>query len=786
MTQDKSIVKISVRSLVEYVLRCGDLSFGFTGASRALEGARAHRRYQKAQPDDYQPEVSLSWQRETPELTLLVNGRADGVVSNDAGVMIDEIKTTTAPLESIRPEDHPLYWAQAKCYAYMYLTEKKLPAVSVRLTYYQLDSREIRQFVLPFSAAELESFFTSLVERYLEWARRIRDWQLERDASIQQLEFPFPAYRAGQRELAVTVYRAVAGGRKLFAQAPTGIGKTMAALFPAIKSMPGGLTEKVFYLTAKTVTKELAETAFDRLRQCGLACKAVTITAKDKICPTPGSSCSPDECARARGHYDRVNAAIGELWETQALNRGNIEACAARHSVCPYELSLDLAFWADAVICDYNYVFDPRVYLRRFFGDGGQEGDYCFLIDEAHNLVDRAREMFSAELTRQPFQDLKRSLGKQVPPLAKALQAAGKFLATLGKACDAGDGELRQTAAPAEFLPLLHRFTAQAETWLAQAESAPFRDELLELYFAANAFLRVADTYDERFITYAHRLGKNVRLRLFCLDPSHLLQEALQRGRAAVFFSATLTPLEYFVEVLGGEAADGRIRVNSPFPRENLGLFVADHIPLTYRVRDASYDEVAASIAALTAGRTGNYLVFAPSYQYLDELYRRFTGRYPAARCLCQSHGMSEAERSDFLAAFSGVPSAESLTGFAVLGGMFGEGIDLTGDRLSGVVIIGVGLPQLGGERDMIRDYHTRRNNQGFEYAYLYPGMNKVLQAAGRVIRTEQDRGVVLLIDQRFRRPDYHSLFPPEWSGGRLVRSPAQISAAVEKFWRQR
>lgn len=783
-------IKISVRNLVEFILRSGDLTSGFMNSSRALEGGRIHRRIQKEQGADYQAEVTLSYLFKRSGLVLEVGGRADGIITeqNTGAVTIDEIKSTTKPLALIEKSDYPLYWAQAECYAFIYAEQNGLNEIAVQLTYCQMDTLEIKKFRQIFTRQELQGFFADLMNRYFDWAERLQSWHELRNRAANELAFPFAAYRDGQRQLAVTVYKAIGARRSLFAQAPTGTGKTIATIFPAVKAVGKGLVEKIFFLTAKTVTRALAEEAFTKLRRGGLKFKTVTLTAKEKICFMPEAACTGEECPYAKGYYDRVNRALAESWVREDFTRGTIEEYAQRYSICPFELSLDLALWADAVICDYNYVFDPRVYLKRFFADGGE---YSFLIDEAHNLVDRAREMFSAELTKRPFLELKRLVKESLPKLSKVAGAINTSILNIGKLCEAKAEIccLINKEPPTEIVPLLYRFLSLGEEWLSQNEEAEFREALLELYFAVYGFLRVFECYDDKYITYAEKTNndgkEDVRVKLFCVDPSFLLGEALQRGRSAIFFSATLTPLDYFQEILGGNEGDGKLSVASPFSPNNLCLLVADTIKTTYNMRALTSEQVIESIAAAILKKTGNYLVFLPSYQYMNQIYDSFALKYPAIRTLCQTGDMKEEDRTIFLEQFT-AESKETLVGFAVMGGAFGEGVDLPGDRLIGAIIVGVGLPQVCLERDIIRDFFESAKGCGFEYAYMYPGMNKVLQAAGRVIRTETDQGIVLLIDERFSHPRYRRMFPKEWQGSVCVRDSSSVGKKVQGFWQSK
>ncbi len=777
-------IKLSVRNLVEFMLRSGNIDSQFISNASALEGTRAHQKVQKDNQDKgYSPEVSLKYSLEYEGFSFRIEGRADGIIAKDTGIIVDEIKSTNRPLEYIDEDYNETHWAQAKCYAFIYAVQNELPEIGVQLTYFQLDSDEIKQFLKVFSQTELTTFFYNLIDQYLVWARLSSDWVTKRNAAIRALNFPFASYRRGQRELAVAVYKTIVEQQKLFVQAPTGIGKTMSTLFPAIKSMAEGHTAKIFYLTAKTIVREVAEEAFAKMADQGLAFKSVTLTAKDKICFQEETICDPDHCQYARGHFDRVNGAILDLLEQQnRLTRPLIENYAHKHQVCPFEFSLDLTLWCDCVICDYNYVFDPRVYLKRFFTDNG--GDYTFLIDEAHNLVDRARSMFSAELYKKPFLELKRLFKDIDPGIAKALGKLNTHMIELRKLAETSQ-HYRQPEAPKDFLPLLLKFINLAEAWLVKNEGNDSHEQLLELYFNTLTFMRTAEFYDDRFLTYVENGNGDTKIKLFCLDPSHLLSEAIKRGRAAIFFSATLSPLDYFAEILGGDPDSYKISLPSPFDVKNRELLIADTISTTFRNREKTYPAIADRIKTVLAQHPGNYLVYFPSYKYMNAVFEIFSASYPEVVTIRQAPEMNEEDRELFLNQFRPAPGTApvGMLGFGVLGGIFSEGVDLKHEGLIGAIIVGVGLPQICFERDIIRDYFNEKNHAGYEYSYLYPGMNKVLQAAGRVIRTETDRGVIVLIDERFSSPSYRQLFPREWFPHRRIRNEAELKKALQDFW---
>jgi DNA excision repair protein ERCC-2 len=775
------LLKLAVRDLVAFGLRSGNLEKGgFGSPDRASEGTRGHQQVQRSRPPAYQSEVPISHLVETEELALVVSGRIDGLLVEEDQVLIEEIKTTYTALEEL--EENPHHWAQAKIYAHFFAAQHELEEIQVQLTYVHLDSGKLKEECRACGAGELAQFFQTLLERYLRWMVQYLAWCSQRDQSIQDLQFPFPAFRRGQKQLINAAFRAVEGQGRLFAQAPTGIGKTISVLFPALKALGAQHVAKIFYLTAKTSGRAIAEKAIEDLRSGGLKCKSLTLTARERICFNAGEGhpCDVQQCEYALGYYDRLEGALDELFSHDAIPRARVEEVARKHRVCPFELSLDLSLWADVIICDYNYVFDPRAYLRRFFLEEG--GAYALLIDEAHNLVDRAREMFSAELSRLAISGLRRRIKKEHPGLKRALKGIEDYLTEAGRRCIELGQPWVERELPHDLMPLLPDFLEKAEQALIRDLDAPYREELIDLYFAVFGFQRIGDLFGPNYATYAEPDLKDLRLKLFCMDPAPQLREALRRGTSAVFFSATLTPLEYFRQVLGGEEGDALLDLESPFPAEHFQLLLADHLDTSYKGRGQSFDQVAESIAALISQHTGNYLAFFPSYQYLQEVAARFRVAHPDVETLVQHGGMSERQREEFLSVFD-AENPDTLVGFAVMGGVFGEGIDLVGERLVGAIVVGVGLPQVCLERELIRAYYDEQEVAGFDFAYTFPGMNRVLQAAGRVIRSPEDRGVVLLIDRRFGWSTYRRLFPPHWRTLAVVRNPEHLSLKAERFW---
>ncbi|NLW21840.1 MAG: ATP-dependent DNA helicase [Tissierellia bacterium] len=774
-------IKISVRNLVEFVLRSGDIDNTFVGSTRAVEGTRAHQKVQNSYGEEYTPELVLSHILEYEDFTIEVEGRVDGIIRIDGNIIIDEIKSTMRPLDEIDEDYNLLHWAQGKCYGYMYAKENKLEELNIQLTYFNIEWEETKKFIRSYTFKELEEFFLGLIEKYVEWANMTFYWQLLRDEAIRELTFPFKSYRKGQRKLAVAVYQTILNGKNLFAQAPTGIGKTISTIFPSIKAIGEGIASKVFYLTAKTITREAALNSIKQMAGKGLRLKSIVITAKEKICLNENVKCNPKDCPYAKGHYDRVNKAIMDVLNNEdMMTRDIVLKYADFYRVCPFEFSLDLSLWSDIIICDYNYVFDPNVSLKRFFEGSGD--DYIFLIDEAHNLVDRSRDMFSSEITKEPFLKYKRLFKEEFPHISKAFNKCNKIMNKIKRDYLSNEKFYYQKEEISDLYSPINKLIRELEEWLIEEKGHEFYEEVQELYFQLLRFIKIVDLYDERYVTYVEAVGKDILLKLFCIDPSHLLSEILKKGRAAIFFSATLTPLDYYRDLLGGDEEDFIIRFPSPFPQNNLCLLIGDTISTKYKDRDKTYLDIVEYIEEFISQKGGNYLIFFPSYEYMEKIYLSFIDRNPDIKTIIQERSMMEEDREKFLDKFC-LKNEDTMVAFAVLGGIFSEGIDLIGDKLIGAVIVGVGLPQICFERNIIREYFQYENGQGYEYAYMYPGMNKVLQAAGRVIRSEEDKGAILLIDDRFATIKYKRLYPREWSHYKRVRDSKDIRVRLMEFW---
>ena len=784
---EKPKVRISVRNLVEFILRSGDLdnSRGSSGDKEAmLKGGRLHRKIQRSMKGNYQAEVSLKRESEYEDVIIQVEGRADGIFTEDGEFWIDEIKGTYGNLQAMEVPV-PVHRAQAMCYGWIYGEKEGLSQIGIQMTYSHLDTEDTRRFREIFSMEELKNWYQKLLDDYHKWISCSLSWKKERNASMKDLQFPFP-YREGQREIVSGVYHTVSSKKTLFVQAPTGVGKTMSAIFPSVRAIGEGKGETLFYLTAKTITGTVAWEAFHTLRENGLKFKVTAITAKEKLCFLDSPECTPEKCPYAKGHFDRVNDAVYELWTTEEVySREVIRAHAEKWQVCPFEMCLDLSVWVDGVICDYNYAFDPNVHLKRFFGEN-ISGDYIFLIDEAHNLVERGREMYSAEISRQTLFTLRKKIRKHFPKLARALDKASRQMLELEEDLKASQNPYQVLSNPGVLPVTFLTISGELEEILEEKNlEEELRKEILEFYFVVRDFLNVSELVDENYVVYTECFGENdFRLRLFCVNPAANLSEYLKKGRSAVFFSATLFPMLYYRELLTTETDAYGIYVQSPFSSKNRRILIGSDVSSRYTRRNhTEYRKIAEYISRCVWQRQGHYMVFFPSYRLMEDVYQVYEEEFSVdwVRCIRQNSDMTEREREEFLEEFQSREG--TLVGFCVLGGIFSEGVDLTGESLIGAIIVGTGLPQIGSEREILKEYYDRKKQSGFDYAYRYPGMNKVLQAAGRVIRTKEDRGVILLLDDRFLGRDYGEIFPREWKDRSSCRLNT-VEEAVSRFWR--
>lgn len=855
--------KVSVRSLIEFILRSGDIDKRHSGTydSESMQkGSRIHRKIQKKMDHRYLAEVPLSItipiirEKENCSFPLIIEGRADGIITasekenvfspdpfhkslldhassktlQETGtqltledflhslspqeqqtsenpildfksydsdwkkaafdykgtllptVVIDEIKSIHRNLLSLE-KPLPMHRYQTLCYAYIYAKQKKLDPIGIQITYCHIPSEAIRRFHEIVSFNDLEIWFLQLTQEYAKWLVLEITWQKKRNQSLLGMAFPFP-YRNGQKEFVEGVYSTIYHKKKLYLQAPTGTGKTMCTLYPAIMSFSTGLSERIFYLTAKTITRTVADNAASILIKKGAYLKTLTITAKEKICPIASTShlpCNPVKCEFAKGHFDRINDAVyALLTENTTITRDIIYQFAINYKVCPFEMTLDTALWCDLIICDYNYVFDPNVYLKRFFSDD-KPAPYTFLIDEAHNLVERARDMYSAVLYKEEFLSAIPYVFGFESPIPIKLQHCDYAFSQLEQECNGCFTVLSNIQEIIlKIMPLLDAL----ETFLQEHNYFQQRDNLLDLYFHLRHFLKIYDICSEKYRIYGdYDEIKGFRITLRCMDPSDNIRNCLNRGNSSVLFSATLLPMSYYREQLAGEKDDYVLYLPSPFPKEHSRIFIAQEVSTRYTMRiEEQFQKIAAYIQKVFETYRGNYMVFFPSYQMLEIIASYLKEEKEAFKLLCQKPFMSEVEREAFLHTFEEHPKNPVLA-LCIMGGIFSEGIDLKYSRLIGTIIVGPGLPMVCEERELYKSYFDENDKNGFYYAYLYPGLNKVFQAAGRVIRTEHDYGIILLLDDRFLSPNYQTLFPTEWNTERVTLYT--IEEKLKRFW---
>ena len=800
MQDNRKQLKISVRNLVEFIMKSGNLdnTRARHEADAMQAGSRIHRKLQKQMGSNYSAEVPLSItipvSREGITFDLTVEGRADGVIinkeirddfsvlileeenNNEPEIIIDEIKGVFMDL-SYLTEPICVHRAQAMCYAYIYATKYQHEYIGIRLTYCNLETENLRYFDETLTYRELQNWFDQLIEEYGKWAVWQIKWVEQRNSTIKTLEFPFP-YREGQKDLVTGVYKTLLRKKKLFIEAPTGVGKTISTVFPSVKAMGEGVAEKIFYLTAKTITRTVAEDTFRILVEQGLCMKVVTVTAKDKICILDKPDCNPGACERAKGYFDRVNDAVFDLLTNEnKISRELISSYATKHCVCPFEMCLDVTLWSDAIICDYNYAFDPNVYLRRFFVNDKQN-DYIFLVDEAHNLVDRAREMYSAVLCKDNFLKIKNLVKGKSAKLSKFLETCNSDLLKMKRTCD----EFEVIENITDFVLHLMRLMTEYEVFLQENHVIDGKDEIIKLYMDIRHFLNIYEIHDENYTIYTNYDDiDQFQIKLQCMDPSNNLQTCMEKGRSAVLFSATLLPINYYMEQLGGKPDDYAVYAPSTFPIKNRLIMIGTDVSTKYNRRsEQEYNNILNYIISFTNAKKGNYMVFFPSYQMLQKVAELAINQIEGL--VVQNNNMTEEEKELFLDEFIENPKV-SRVGFCVMGGIFSEGIDLKSNRLIGAVIVGTGLPMVCNERELFRGYYDNKNGMGFDYAYLYQGMNKVLQSAGRVIRTKEDKGAILLLDERFKQKQYRNLFPREWFPNILVNH-ASMRETLDQFWK--
>ena len=801
---EKAAIEISVGELCHYALQSGDLDLRMGGrffAERATLGAKIHRKLQASAGAMYDAEVSLSNTTLFHDVCFEVSGRADGIIrSGVRDFTVDEIKTVSGKAFSLPPS--PMHEAQVKCYAYFLCREKNLAEIKTRLTYYRIDDEKIKHTTTTHSFESLKHFYFDLLSRIEYRAHILIERETVLRPSVHSGRFPYYTVRNGQDIMLRECYRDIRAGKRLFIQAPTGTGKTVSALYPAIRALGEGYCDKIFYLTAKASTRREAYRAAADIFKAGSHLRTIVLGARERLCQNEMAKrdlvgisrhCNPKDCPLAVGFYDRLGAALCELLSTQkGYSISAVEEIAKKHSICPYEFQLELSELCDHIICDYNYVFDPQIYLHRYFEeDAIQKNRYVFLIDEAHNLGDRACDMYSVVLKNTQVEECLATLPEGEERVRGALGRLAAEMYGFHRLCEENTTRDESgvphgyylTRSPMDrFVKLVCAARSAAEERLRSARGETFEDALSIFSASLKRLEVISEYYDERFLTFVERHGEEITVRLICLDPSDILGNCLARAHASVLFSATLTPTDYFADILGGGKNAVKISLPSPFDPSRACITVVPDVSTRYEDRETSYKKIASLIAATASGRRGNYIAYFPSYDYMEAVWKIFSTRYAKVQTVVQTRGMNYAEKEKFLDSFA--DDGKLRVGFCVLGGSFSEGVDLPGNRLIGTIIVGTGMPGISNERNILKEYYDMTRENGFDYAYTYPGMNRVLQAAGRVIRREEDAGVIVLIDDRYDTDRYKVLFPEHWQNIQYARNTMELAEVIADFWR--
>lgn len=776
----KKKLTLSVHQLVDFLLRTGDIDNRIFNKETMTTGSRMHQTYQANQKAGYMAEYPLSKVFILDEFEITLQGKADGITKKSGLYYVEEIKTTVDSLEKFKSENFNWHIGQAKCYALMLCYEKQLTEVFIRMTYIsQGDEKKKEVDDYFFNFDELDSFVKGLLDEYTSFYSIINAHLIAKKASISSLDFPFTKYRTGQKEMTKFIYSTEINSGGIFCQAPTGIGKTMASLYGSLKFVEQEEDSKIFYLTAKGTGKESALSALEKLENQGLDAKYISITAKEKVCFGEKGKCNPDDCPYAQGYYTKILHVLKDSFIN--YNRFDLEKIldiAKENQMCPFELSLDLSLFCDVVICDYNYLFDPISFMKRYFSEG--KVNHIALIDEAHNLVERSRNMYSSLISRNKFEKMKRSLRHiKFAPLKKHCTKISKGFIDL-------DALIIGEYLPVErfddnFVKSIESFVNCYPNYIKN-HSEFITDETRDFYFECSRFIKLYELDSERYLNFYSRENSDLLINHYCLDTSRFIQNTLNDLRSYAMFSATFSPIEYYKQMFGADYSTPTLILKSPFPKENLKVLIAPKVSIKYKERNESIKEVCSYIKSFISSKVGNYFIFCPSYEYKKNLENKLD--LGEINIISQEKEFNDFEKIEFLEKFKPKPETTTV-GLLVIGGTFGEGIDLIDDRLIGCVIIGIGLPKMNFQSDSLVEYYNENGLPGYDYAYAFPGINKVMQAAGRVIRSEYDKGSILLIDERYGYRKYLSVISEQWPQYQMVLSADDVKECLIDFYKK-
>lgn len=773
--------KISVRDLSEFIYRQGDIDSGFFVDSIEImqKGIEIHNIIQKRRIKEYkkenliyEDEVSISSKISYKEFEITISGRCDGIIKKNDKIIIEEIKTTIKDINNLDFDSNYSYKSQILIYGYLFGKEYGKEQVKLIFCFVNQKSKKEKIVSKNYKISFLEDFFIKTIEKYYLFLKlkKLKDDSFVN--STLNLVFPFENFRKNQKKLMHSVYKSIEKNKKLFALAPTGTGKTMSTIYPAIKAYCNFNYDKIFYIHSKTIGREPPINCLNILKQKGLHILAISLSAKEKICPKDETNCTPHNCEYAKGHFNRINSAIIDIIENEnIINREKILEYANKHTVCPFEYSLDISIFCQMIICDYNYVYNPRIRLKRFFDEN--KSKFILLVDEAHNLISRSRDMFSASIYKDEFLFLKNnSNSKYVRKYGDKVNSL--FLNFLrNKDVNYVDNE------NINLYEILEELKYSMKKAFEDFPDEREKPEIMETYFNISYFLQTPDFYNEKYKTIIKVYEKEIKL--MCVDPVDRLEMVHKEFMGIIFFSATLSPIGYFSNLYGGNEKDLKISLPNPFPEENLCLIKDSSISTYYNERNANYKNIAEKIKVIVESKEGNYFVFFPSYLFMEEVLEYYLEENPFANIVKQEKNMTDIKREEFLNNFN---DGNNVVGFLVTGGVFGEGIDLLGDKLIGAIIIGVGLSKINFEDDIISEYYKSINKDGFDFAYKLPALNRILQSLGRVIRDENDRGIVVLMEKRYDYYDYYKFFPEYLKNMESINKKDQLAKRLKDFWK--
>ena len=768
--------KIGVRELAYFIHQSGDLTTEFFSNHDLLAGSRAHDYLQSYYTDEDKAEYYIKKEISYLGNTYLLDGYTDGVLNENETIIIEEIKSTTKELDEITIDYHNEHLAQAKIYAYLYALENNMDLINIRLTYISVIDYSTKSFDMVKKIDELEDFTLDTLASYITWLNKLDENKKNRETTIKDIKFPFEHERPGQRDLMKATYKALEENEILYCIAPTGIGKTMATIFSALKTLKEN--DKLFYLTAKGSGKNAPLDAIKILKSKGLKIKAIDITAKKKICNNKSAHCNPDECPFAKDYFSKLNQATREIFDNYDIfSEDVILDITNKYKICGFEFSLYLSYYCDIIIADYNYAFDPSARLIRYFEDDSYKPK--LLVDEAHNLIDRSRDMYSAMLNELDIRTLRAKLNGYKPSIRndcnKALEIFDSYREYLTDKTTLFEEKMNS-----DLNTVLRSIFQKCDQIFEENKKIKDKDIALESYFKIMDFLNISDIFsiDHRMIIKLQ--DDKISINYYCLDASKYILDTINESvYGVVFFSATLQPIEYHANLI--TRGEGKfLELKSPFDSNNLDIIINNNISTKYKNRIDSIDQIIETIEILTASKEGNYIIFFPSYQYMNMVVSQIIE--PNYEMIIQKNNLLEEEKNDIIKKFK--ETTNTKVGFFVMGGVFSEGIDYIGDALSGVIIVGVGLPLICDENNLLKEYYENTYSNGFNYAYTYPGFTKVIQAVGRVIRDYNDRGVAILMDERFMYNEYKKLMPSHWQNKKVITNTYLLKKELNNFYK--